>query len=309
MGRHIFFLGKGGVGKSTLSSVLACKMQETKKILHISLDPAHNLGDIYGKRLSERKVSITANLQALEVDLSLWMDRYLQWSREELKRQYSYNVTINLDSFFNILKYSPGTEEYAVLWAIEQICKENEQVYDTLIFDTPPTALSLRFLSMPSLSMRWISELRKMREKILAGRQTLLRINPESQSLRGAARKEDDQVYGKLAQIHYRLEFMYNLFKMKSYLVVVVNEDKLSLAESVRIKEELARLEIPLSAVCLNKTGCTDLDETTPQIKSAFPAIPVFSSEIVPGGINSIDDLAGINLDDLLSDYLSGENI
>lgn len=305
MDKYMFFLGKGGVGKSTVSAATACELSRSRKVLHVSLDPAHNLGDIYGKSLSDEPALVAPNLYAQEVNLSLWMDRYLQWSRDEMKRQYRYHTAINLDSFFDILKYSPGTEEYAVLWALENICRDGQTTYDTIVFDTPPTALSLRFLAMPAVSIRWVEELTKMREAILVKRQTILHINPDSEAVRGASKKEDDPVHHKLGSLRTRLEYMYNLFSRHSYFVVVMNEDRLSLAESIRIGEELQRLRFSLSAVCLNKTGCVDVGETSGRIREVFPLLPLFVAETVPGGIVSPEDLGRVQVRSLADHYLS----
>ena len=304
MNKAIFFLGKGGVGKSTLSSAAAYRMSSQCSVLHISLDPAHNLGDIYGMTLSDRKTNVRPNLDVIEVDLAVWIERYLKWSEEEIRRQYLYDVTINLESFFNVLKYSPGTEEYAVLWAIENIYKDYHDKYDVLVFDTPPTALSMRFFAMPTISMRWIEGLASMREKILTKRQTLLRLNPESPAVRGAVKKEDDQVSLKLSSLNSRLSFMYELFTKKSFITVVVNDDKLSFSESQRIGDELRKLDIPVRAVCLNKISCTDPEERGGDLKGIFPGTPVFPTELVASGVNKVEDLKLVNVEALVNQYL-----
>ena len=64
-----------------------------------------------------------------------------------------------------------------------------------------PTALALRFLAMPSLSILWMQALAKLRGQILAKRQTLLRVNPSASVLKGATDKKEDRVYGKLTSI------------------------------------------------------------------------------------------------------------
>jgi arsenite-transporting ATPase len=43
-----FFTGKGGVGKSTLAAASAWQLSQKYRVLIVSLDPAHNLGDIFG---------------------------------------------------------------------------------------------------------------------------------------------------------------------------------------------------------------------------------------------------------------------
>ena len=151
MKTNAFFLGKGGVGKTTMSAAFALSLARSgKRVLVASLDPAHNLGDVLSTKLSDIPQPVEKNLDALEIDLNKWVKRYLDESREELARTYSYNLTLNLNSFFDIMKYSPGTEEYAMLWAIEHIRCNLAGDYDVVVYDTPPTALSLRFLAMPA---------------------------------------------------------------------------------------------------------------------------------------------------------------
>ena len=51
----MFFTGKGGVGKTSLSCAHAVKMAlEGRKILIVSTDPASNLSDVLDSRVSEK---------------------------------------------------------------------------------------------------------------------------------------------------------------------------------------------------------------------------------------------------------------
>jgi len=210
---NAFFLGKGGVGKTTSSAAFALSLARSgKRVLVASLDPAHNLGDVLGVELGEKPKKVETRLDALEIDLASWVDRYLKESREELVSNYSYNTTLNLDSFFDIMRYSPGTEEYAVLWAIEHIRCDLSGDYDIVVYDTPPTALALRFLAMPAISRLWIDELSKLREHILNKRTTITRLNKDSPVASSCVDKDDDKVYGKLRTIRRRLDDLSALF-------------------------------------------------------------------------------------------------
>lgn len=300
----VFFLGKGGVGKTTLSSALALALARSgNKVLVVSLDPAHNLGDALEITLNGNPKNVERNLDALEVDLAQWIDKYLEESREQLKANYSYNMTLNLDSFFSILKYSPGTEEYAVLWAIEDIHCRLAPLYDFVIFDTPPTALTLRFLSLPAISGLWVAELTKLREKILERRQTITRLNPESPVAESCVDKNDDKVYGKLSSIRSRLKALDTLFSKHSFLSVIVNPDDLSVFEALRIKDELSRLGIPISAVCVNKQGVSDaIWQQHPELAQ----LPQFVFDFSRDAIRSREDVAAINIHPFMH-YFLGE--
>ena len=300
MNRTAFFLGKGGVGKTTLSSAFALNLaRKGKKVLIASLDPAHNLGDALDLPLDGKAKNVETNLDALEVDLAYWVDKYLSDSRRQLKANYSYNVTLNLDGFFNILKYAPGTEEYAVLWAIEDIHCRLGPLYDIVVFDTPPTALSMRFLSLPRISGLWVKELGKLRETILEKRQTISKLNPDSPVAESCVDKDDDKVYGQLKSIGARLRSLEHLFACESFISVIVNPDQLSVDEALRIQEELTKLGIPMAAICINKQGVSDMEwKQNPSLASYPQFIYDFSRE----GISTREDLLGIGAE-AIADY------
>jgi arsenite-transporting ATPase len=297
--RFAFFLGKGGVGKTTLASAAAHALsRQSRRVLIVSLDPAHNLGDVFGIQLRNEPTPMGERLDGLEVDVAQWVARYLEESRREIKANYAYNMSLNLDSFLDILRYAPGTEEYAVLWAIEHVHQTYAGAYDTVVFDTPPTALALRFLALPSLSILWMEALAKLRGQILAKRQTLLRVNPSATVLKGATDKREDRVYGKLTSIQERLHSLHELFTRDSYLTVVMNPDELSLAESLRIREELDRLGLRLRSVLLNKAapGAAIPDG----LAERFKDFPIFPSALRPGGIQGLAGLTQVDVSGLV---------
>lgn len=305
--RNAFFLGKGGVGKTTTSAAFAlAQARAGRRVLIASLDPAHNLGDVLATRLGDTPLRVEDNLDALEVDLASWVDRYLDESRAEMKETYAYAGALNLDSFFDIMKYSPGTEEYAVLWAIEHIHCTLAAGYDIVVYDTPPTALSLRFLAMPAISRLWVAELAKLRERILSRRQTITRINPDSPVASSCVDKDDDKVYGRLGAIRRRLGALADLFGKESFVGVVINPDRLSVSEAFRIKEELERIEIPFSAICVNKRG---MSQAAWSLDEGLAGIPAFYFDFLPQGLHRRDDLLALNTKELVAafDAASGE--
>lgn len=298
-------MGKGGVGKTTVSSSTAFMLSHNgSRVLIASLDPAHNLGDVFYAHLTNEISSLAPNLDGIEIDLGKWVIKYLENSRQEIKETYRYNVSINLDSYINILKYSPGTEEYAVLWAIEHIYKTYSSKYDFIIFDTPPTALTLRFLAMPSISKIWVKELKAMREKILEKRQTILKLNPDASILKGTSDKKNDAVFGKLGSINERLSMLHDVFSNKSYITVIINNDELSISESARILDELGKLGVKISSICLNKVNPEI--ELSEKIKNKFRDYPIFISYLLPEGLIRREDLGRISINGLADDIIKG---
>lgn len=294
MTRNAFFLGKGGTGKTTLSAALAVSLARAgHRVLAVSLDPAHNLGDLLGVPLGAEPTPVEDRLLALEVDLGSWVERHLAASREELKATYAYASALNVDSLFDVLRFSPGTEEYAVLLAIEHVDRVLAPSYDVVVWDTPPTALSLRFLAMPSVSARWVAELRGLRERILGRRQAIVRVNPESAAASGAVTPADDPVHARLVTMRERLERLQDLFARRSLLAVVLNPEPLSVAEAARIAEALARLDIPLSAVCLNER---DGAGSPARLAPPLSGLPLVTTGHLPEALRSRDALLRFDL-------------
>jgi arsenite-transporting ATPase len=251
----IFFTGKGGVGKSTMAAAAAWQLSQKNRVLIVSLDPAHNLGDIFGVALKDRKSRYTHTLYLKEIDLQKLSREYLQREINVFSGSYKYLQTLNLDNYFSVLRYSPGIEEYALLTSIEDTIKI-ETDFDYIIFDTPPTGLTLRFLALPKVTITWIDRLTQIRQKILEKRYTIHRI-------RGTLSKEetvlkyderDDDILKRLRMLSDNYVILNNILQGENCSVVVVfNPDILSLRESERLIEGLNDLNLPLRLLIDNK--------------------------------------------------------
>ena len=69
--RHLFFTGKGGVGKTSIACASAIRLAEAgRRVLLVSTDPASNVGQVFGIVLGNRVTAIpgVARLWALEID-------------------------------------------------------------------------------------------------------------------------------------------------------------------------------------------------------------------------------------------------
>ena len=102
----LFFVGKGGVGKSTNAALFALKLaQSGRDVLLNSIDPAHNLRDIFEAALGQKPTRIYPKLMVMETDLGTWQKRYLKKTEEEFKSVYKYQYAFNLHKYFKTLKY------------------------------------------------------------------------------------------------------------------------------------------------------------------------------------------------------------
>ena len=248
--------GKGGVGKSTLAAATAWQLAESgKRVLAVSFDPAHNLGDIFDVKLGHKPTKFTPNLSLREADLDQTAQEYLKRNTDILTEVYSYTRAFNLDRYFKVLRHSPGVEEYAALTALEQVI-EGPQDYDVVVIDTPPTGLTLRILALPRISITWVDRLRRIRRDILDKRHTVHNVtgtyNEAGDKL--AYEEKDDRVMQKLNELHTRyVSVAKHLESDTTHIGVVFNPDYLSLRESERIFDGLGDLNLTVDVAFTNK--------------------------------------------------------
>ena len=251
----LFFTGKGGVGKSTMAAAAAWQLSRKSRVLIVSLDPAHNLGDIFGVDLQDNKSRYANTLFLKEIDLQKLSREYLQREINVLSGTYKYLQTLNLDNYFSVLKYSPGIEEYALLTSIERTIN-NETDFDYIIFDTPPTGLTLRFLALPRVTITWIDRLIQIRQKILEKRYTIHRIRgplSNEETVLNYSEKDDD-ILKRLWKLNNNYQALNKTLQGENCSIILVfNPDILSLKESRRLIEGLNDLNLPLRLLINNK--------------------------------------------------------
>jgi len=247
--RILFFMGKGGTGKSTMSALAGVSLaRENKKVLVVSLDAAHNLSDIFQAKLSNRANKVDENLFAREVDQETIIRSYLNTTRDALKRSYAYLSAFNLDGYFDILKHSPGLEEYALVMAFQSIIEKNSNV-DCLIFDMPPTALSLKFFNLPFLSRQWINHLKTLREKINEKKKIVSRIKLAGKDY------TKDKILGRIDQMNEQYLSLEKSFQNSDTtdLFVVLNNNPLAVTETRRIIADLEAKKIFIKQILWNR--------------------------------------------------------
>jgi arsenite-transporting ATPase len=146
--RHLFFTGKGGVGKTSLSAATALTLADTdKKVLLVSTDAASNLDEMLGVELRNSPMPVPGapGLWVLNIDPDIAAESYRQrviaqmgdaateTERSEVREQLSGACTTEIASF----------DEFASLLG------DDPEHFDHIVFDTAPTGHTLRLLSLP----------------------------------------------------------------------------------------------------------------------------------------------------------------
>ena len=155
--RIIFYTGKGGVGKTTISAATGMKLASLGyKTLVISLDVAHSLRDSFDSEAyliaqpTEKQIQISDNLWIQEINVQdaivEYWDEVYNYIRSLLNRSGLESLVAEEIAVF------PGMEEICALLYINQYVREN--TYDVIILDCAPTGESLRFVSIPT-TLEW----------------------------------------------------------------------------------------------------------------------------------------------------------
>ncbi len=292
-------MGKGGTGKSTVSALLGLLLADkAKKVMVISLDAAHNLSDIYQKRLGHKPRELRPCLYATEIDQEKMIQTYLKDVQTSLKQRYSYLTAFNIENYFDILKYSPGLEEYALILAFTNIIEKFPN-FDYFIFDMPPTALSLKFFNLPFLSCKWIEHLEKLRCEINKKKEIISRVRFAGKEY------EKDKILSKIRELKKLYQNVGKIFQDSSRTSVytVINYDSLAVSETERIFNELKKINISMKKIIWNRKRIGEVFSETDNI---FHSVPFFSlpfSDNQLTGFNELDNY--IRICDLkISDFL-----
>lgn len=250
----LFFTGKGGVGKSTLAAAASWQLAEKFKVRLISLDPAHNLGDIFRVTIGKKGTWFSDRLLIEEVDVKEKASIYLSRETSLLEETYSYLKVLDLDKYFSLLQYSPGIEEHALLLALEEAIHQSE-TFNYVIFDTPPTGLTLRFLALPRLTLSWIERLIAIRKRILEKRETIAKLSGE----KAGENAIEDPIMKRLKELRDRYERLVQIFGTDACgAIVVFNPDLLSVKEAGRLLEGLRVVGINVELCIQNKVRRED---------------------------------------------------
>ena len=302
MAVHGFFVGKGGVGKSTTSALTAlAQARSGRRVLLVSLDPAHNLEDIFDTSLAREPKAVRQGLLVAQSDQKYWTDQYLKGVEDQIKRTYTYQAAFNLQGHLRILRHSPGIEEYAMSLAFNHYRKRHAEAGHVL-FDMPPTALTMKFFSLPSLSLTWLEHLTALRDEIVRRKAMVTRIKL------GKTEIDRDKIGGKLREQVENYTALRDLFQDPDSCRVrlVLNPEKLSRAEATRIRDTMADLGMAPAGVVVNKCAPGD-DPDMADMAELFPGVPTRAMPLAPRPLTSLAALDEyLDADPDLAAFLAG---
>lgn len=146
--RHLFFTGKGGVGKTSLSTAAALTLADAgKKVLLVSTDAASNLDEMLGIDLRNTPVPVPGapGLSVLNIDPDNAAESY----RQRVLAQMGASATAEELSTVREQLSGACTTEIASFDEFSSLLADGAQAWDHIVFDTAPTGHTLRLLSLP----------------------------------------------------------------------------------------------------------------------------------------------------------------
>ena len=162
------FAGKGGVGKTTCAAAVAVGLAEAgSRVLVVSTDPAHSLGDALGTSLTGEPVRVqtrSGELLAAELDAGQAVERWLGARRSNLEQLVERGTFLDQQDVERILDLSlPGLDE--LIGLIELVRLAEASGAEEVVVDTAPTAHTLRLLAMPGRLLHLAGALDRLQEK------------------------------------------------------------------------------------------------------------------------------------------------
>lgn len=239
--RIILYLGKGGVGKTTISAATAVRSAELgKRTLVVSTDLAHSLADCLQANLTSSPKELAQNLWAQEVNVLDEMRQgwgKLQESMTKALRKQGVDAVLAEE-----LALIPGMDEIVSLINIYRNARDGN--FDTVIIDAAPTGETVRLLSMPDTFQWYASRITGMQSGVLNLARPLLKTVMPATEILDAVRTLSERVK--------TLRGVLSNPDISSYRPVV-NPERMVIKEALRAETYLALFGYPIDAVICNR--------------------------------------------------------
>lgn len=266
-------------GKTTSSSAIATLLATMcqKRVLLVSTDPAHSLGDAWRSSFSNAPTSATlgitggtgggGSLDIMEVDPQESMAEELKdWAEvsHELLAEDSDPDNKNdewsskIGQFQEWLSGIPGIDEATALsTAIKHI---ESGKYDLIVFDTAPTGHTLKLLALPDILEQGIDKLQSWQTTFWGYWEAFKAAKGGALSKAQRRAQLQGQVRDKLVKYKHDIQKVAMMLQdqTRTRFVVVCIAEFLSVSETQRLMQELAKNKVVASHIVVNQLVVQD---------------------------------------------------
>ncbi len=328
-GRSILFVGgKGGVGKTTTAAALAVQMAERgERVLLVSTDPAHSLGDLFDRRIGDREVELLRDgpgaVVGLEVDPEAEVDRYLEEVKSNMRSFVRPGMFAEIERQVSLTRHAPGAAEAAMMDRVADLMHHAPERFDRVLFDTAPTGHTLRLLTLPEIMSAWTDGLLRSRDRsdaAGAGLRRLLGRKAEREAPSGddlawfeqPTDSDEDPRSRKIREILLERRRRFTrarralLDPETTAFVLVLIPEKLPILESLSALKVLEEHRVPVAGLVVNRvlpveSGGAFLEERRVQeaeyldrIDREFDHLPCIRVPLLPRDVEGIESLRAV---------------
>ncbi|WP_315108078.1 ArsA family ATPase [Clostridium intestinale] len=283
--RVILYTGKGGVGKTSIASATACKIaEEGKKVLIMSTDQAHSLGDSFDVKLSNEPIKVSENLYAMEIDSIIENERV--WGN--IKGYIEKLMVLKSDKTIETeeLLVFPGFEELLSLIKIKEVYDEG--LYDVLIVDCAPTGETMSLLKFPDLFKWWMEKFFPIKRKAAKFVKPVVEATVKIPL-------PDDKVFDDIDKLYQKIDELHKLMLNKDVVSIriVTTPEKIVVKEAKRSFSYLHLFDYNVDGIFINRIFSKESLEgyfekwaniqknTIKDIEESFKGIPIFKLELM----------------------------
>ena len=252
--KYIIFGGKGGLGKTTLSSATSYWLaSKEKKVVVFSTDPQASLTDIFERNIfGKGEVEIAKNLYALEIDADKRIAEYQEEIRRKIIEMYG-EVPSEIDEYIKSASAEPAMAESATFDAMVELMTSGR--YDYYIFDMMPHGHAIRFLGMSQILDAWI-------DKVVEARRKASEYGEVAAVLGGkGGLAQEDAILKELDFIRSRLDFVGEIMrdKKRTAFFYVLIPEAMAILDTEKALKMFQEFKIPLSGIIVNQVYPVEL--------------------------------------------------
>lgn len=292
----IFFGGKGGVGKTTVSAATALALaNEGAKVLLVSTDPAHNLGHLFDRAIGSKPMRLAPGLDGMELDPDETVQAHMTEITNALHQLMPVSLRSEVDKHMALSRDAPGMQEAAMLERMAEVMEQGVKDYDHIVFDTAPSGHTARLMVLPEMMSAWTEGLIKRREKADKfaeivrdlGRDTSMEDKIFSADAGDAERQRESRIRQILNRRRLRFTTLRDRLAdpAQTTFVIVLAAERLPVLETIELHEQLHKAGVHVDCLVVNKRAPADqgefLEERRKQeaqhlatLQQALPRIP-----------------------------------